>query len=528
MGKKLKKLRWSQIISLVPAILFLAYVLWMALGSFPGAVHEAIKSTSLSGEGFVKVTSDLEGVMQENFYKKEQYIHLNGLVTRVLGINNLNNRQKLANGYVAAFDQNMKTGNASKNVIALAEFLEERNIPFVYTLVPRITDMHDVEYAPGYGGKDWDDIAEVIDKVSKAGVDHIDMKTWFAENGWGVEDVFFKTDHHWKPQAALAAARCTMEYLSAQGISGYQEQWLLDEQWDIAVYEDLFLSSNGERTGALYAGVDDFPVYTPKFETDYQYSGLLQTKKTWLYYDNLLDMSQLTRNYFKKSSYNMYMYSDYPIRTTVNRNGYNDQRVLLMGDSYKKPYEYFLTTQFKEVYTIDLRYYTDGTLVQYLEEIQPDLVIMCHNTSMLTDKELFEFGIDKYREDLEATDVENAQILEIPELSLNAIKAKNHFAVVCGNLEPNQTYTLTVDSTSLEGGKDWYVQMGLQNLSTNKVVESRFFDANSEEPQKWIFTTPESVSGNYTIYLYAGVRNCTSGVAARVQGIKLYKGVIED
>ncbi|MCD7748976.1 MAG: hypothetical protein LUH42_02880, partial [Oscillospiraceae bacterium] len=137
---------------------------------------------------------------------------------------------------------------------------------------------------------------------------YIDMDAWFEENGWSMEDVFFKTDHHWMPQAGLAAARVTMELLSQQGLTEYDSTLLEDENWTVTVLEDWFLGSHGKRVGTLYAGVDDISVYTPNFATNYTYSGLKRYTTTWYYSDTILDLEYADNaDYFNDNPYCIYI-----------------------------------------------------------------------------------------------------------------------------------------------------------------------------------------------------------------------------
>lgn len=50
------------------------------------------------------------------------------------------------------------------------------------------------------------------------------------------------------------------------------------DSYERTVYEDLFLGSQGKRVGSLYAGVDDFAVYTPKFDTSFTYTTPYETR----------------------------------------------------------------------------------------------------------------------------------------------------------------------------------------------------------------------------------------------------------
>ncbi|MCC8138026.1 MAG: hypothetical protein LIO76_08200 [Clostridiales bacterium] len=507
----------------IPSVLFLVFLFYMMINTYTGTVKSTVESTELSVSGFESLTDSLEEVLQSDFYDKNFYINLNGLSTRVLGINTLNERVKLANGHLGTQGSAVDLTENEQNLIELNEFLSDRGIGFVFIPAPGKSSFYGAEYAPGYSSTAWMNIDSMINAMNEAGVSAIDMDAWFEENGWDMDDVYFKTDHHWRPEAALAAARCTMELLSEQGLADYHEEWLQDENWTITVLENWFLGSHGKRTGFLYTGADDFSVYVPDFATDYTYSGLSKGTTTWIYRNTLLDLSYTKeKDYFNDNVYMTYMFADYCLRRTTNEEGWNDKRVLIMGDSYKNTLEYFLTTQFREVYTIDLRYYTDGTLAEYVEEIQPDIVIMCNNN--LGMESLYDFGVEEYLEAAEtANDDEESLLIEDAVIEAQADNNSN-FIVLYTNLEPNQAYTLTLDASAYEGGNDLFVQMSLQNLSTNRAVCNRYFDANSEEKQTWVFTTPESTAGVYAVYLYAGTKGNTGNASVEISNIELREG----
>ncbi|MCD7855957.1 MAG: hypothetical protein LUG66_10145 [Clostridiales bacterium] len=526
-----EKIKLKTIIRIIPAALFLIFLYYMMIKNYNGTLRDTVENTKISIEGFTSLSDTFEGTLQNNIYGKSKYINLNGLMTALLGIKDLNDRQKLSNGYLTWTGRLLDVTDASENIIELNNFLSDRNIDFIYLLAPASASIYDAEFAPGYTSEASKNIDAMTDALTAGGVDVIDMDSRYEEMGLGTEDVFFVTDHHWKPEAALKAAKCTMEKLAAKGAVDYSEDLLSDENWNVTVYEDIFLGSHGKRTGTKYAGVDDISVYEPKFPTNYSYSGLRYNTTTWEYHDNLLDMSYTEKaDYFNDNPYCIYMYRDYPIRTAINTEAPNDKKILITGDSFKIPYEYFLTTQFKEVYTIDLRYYTDGTLPEYIEEIQPDIVLMCSDENDMTEETVCDFRIEEYL-DLLKSQPENALTdkIEIGNASVSAQEDNdNCFSVLYTDLEPNQAYTLTVDSAAYSGGEDWYVQMTLQNLSSNEAVCNRYFDIGSNEKQKWIFETSGETDGVYAIYLYAGTKGHTAGASTEVTGIELYKGIIEE
>lgn len=520
------KINAKTILMLIPSAIFLVFIFYMLARNVTGEVKETIKDTEISFYGFSQLSGEFEDTLQENFYQKNDFINLNGLTTRVLGINTLNERHKLANGYLARTENEVDTSDYSASVIELDEFLSDRGIEFLYVLAPSKEAFYGTEFLPGYSSSAWKNIDSMISALDSAGVNTLDMDAWFEENGWSTEDVYFITDHHWMPQAGLAAARVTMELLSQQGLAEYDSTLLEDDSWTVTVLEDWFLGSHGKRVGTLYAGVDDISVYTPNFATNYSYSGLPQGSTTWRYSDSILNLSYTESiDYFGSDPHCIYLYGEYPVQIIKNTEACNNKRVLVVGDSFRRVWEYFLTTQFSEIYSIDPRYYTDGSFVQYVEEIQPDIVIMCSNTYSLGSS-VYTFGIVEYEAALAQTQTDGLSVTDLSDAAIAASDSANSFTVLCTDLTPGQTYTLTVDGTAYSGGEDLYVQTTLQDLSTNKAIYNRYFDANSADTQTWIFTVPEG-SDTYAIYFYAGTKGHTANVSASLEGVRLYTGIYE-
>ncbi len=523
---KRQKVCWA-----IPVLAFLAFISCMMIGSISDEVMEEIGTTRLSVSSMRELSDSFDGVLEESAFRRENYIDLNGLVTKALGINSLNERQRLRNGYLVGFEETDEAAvlSCAENVIEVNAFLEERDIDFVYLLAPSKAAFYDVEFAPGYETDAWKGVDEMMGALGQSEVTTIDMDTWFEENGWTTEDVYYKTDSHWRPQAAMAAARETMALLSEQGLAEYDESLLQEESYSVLTLEHWFLGNAGQRVGRFYAGVDDMEVYLPDFTTDYMCAFLSTGTTDWTYTDNPLNLWYLdNKDYYNTDPYGVYLYGNYPQQVVTNSAAPNAKRLLVMGDSFRRPWEYFLTTQFQEIYYIDLRNYSDGTFAQYVEEIQPDLVIMCTQSTDHLD-EFYLFGTEEYRAALDATSVAGADIAIQENAAIEAQETNaDNLVVLCDNLEPGQTYTLTVDSTAYSGGEDQFVQMTLQDLSDNTAVYNRYFEANSGETQKWIFTTPEDESGSYSIYLYAGTRGHTAGASAEVTGVTLRQGIFEE
>lgn len=89
-----KKVQFKTVVAAIPMVLFLFFMYFMMIMTYTGTVKSTVEETEWSFEGFTTLSDSLEEVLQENFYDKNSYINLNGLITRVLGNHTLNERQK--------------------------------------------------------------------------------------------------------------------------------------------------------------------------------------------------------------------------------------------------------------------------------------------------------------------------------------------------------------------------------------------------------------------------------------------------
>ncbi len=518
----------SKLVYAVSATVFLTFVFYFATMTYTGAVQKTVENTKWSFNSFVGLSNQFEKVLQNGVYKKYGFINLNGRIAKYLGFNTLNHRQKLANGFLHIFENERNINDFAVNVVKLNKFLSERGIVFLYVLAPSKGSFYDAKFAPGYSSSAWKSIDNMTKILKPAGVNVIDMNAWFEENGWRMEDVFFRTDHHWLPQAGLVAARRTMELLEQRGVAEYDEEKLQEDNYEVKVYKNWYLGSDGKRTGKYYAGVDDISAYLPKFSTDYKYAGLPNGKTIWTYKNNILSLDYVRRkNYFTEDPNCMYLFGSEDSDIVTNSLAHNTKRVLIVGDSYRRVWEYFLATQFQRIYYIDLRGYEDGSLAQRIEEIKPDIVLMCTSGYTFYDKRLYKFGIEEYDLALAETNPDDPKILlgdfEIPAQDRN----NNNFVVAGTNIRAGQTYSLTMDSVEILKGRSRHIQITLIDQTTTKPIANHYFEAGKAGKQKWVFTVPKKPN-NYGLYLYAGTKGYTTNNSVKVTNVLLQKGIQED
>lgn len=510
-------------LALLPAVIFLLFLFGMMVKTGGNGAVETIKGTELSFSGFENLSYDFEESLQGQCYQKEFFINLNGLTTRILGIHSLNQRQKLENGCLSYDEEIIDITDPGERVIGLHNFLQKKGIDFLYVLAPTAASIYDAQFAPGYESDARENITNMVQLLSEAKVNVINVDALYEENGLGSQDVLFKTDHHWRPEGAFFATHKSLQYMRDVFGIDYDNSMADFSDWDVVKYEDCFLGSHGKRVGSQYAGVDDISIIRRKGLGTVSFS-CLHRDGTWSYPNSLFKDSYLWEpDYFNQNPYAAYLGGDYPLAVIKNDQALNQKRALVIGDSFRLPVETFLASYFTELYHLDTRYYTDGTVAQFVDEIQPELVLMYTYEYGLSKEDRYQFGVEEYQEAKAAFQNQEAPVF-LGELSLGAGDNDQTFLLAFSNLAPGTPYTCTIDGVSLQGGDSAYVQMTLQDLSANKEVCSHYFETDCKQSQKWIFMTGAE-DHTYAVYLYAGTKGHTAGLSVSLEGVCLEKGI---
>ena len=202
-------------------------------------------------------------------------------------------------------------------------------------------------------------------------------------------DAFFKTDHHWKIETAFWAFTKIVEQTGSDIPKGY----LSMESYNTEKTEAVILGSNGRKTGYLYGGLDDMTIITPGFDTSVRFVAEEENidregsfEEAYLFYERLNGDS-----IYETAQYDIYLGRDYGLCSLECQNAPSDQKILIIKDSYARPVITFMGTVYSRVDVIDMRYY-EGNVYEYVEQTQPDMVIVMYNPYMLNTVGNFDFN----------------------------------------------------------------------------------------------------------------------------------------
>ena len=220
--------------------------------------------------------------------------------------------------------------------------------------------------------------------LKEEGIPVLDLKTALREKNQADEEIFFVTDHHWKPHSGFVACQAICEELQKRYGFDYHREYTESSNYDVKTYPDWFLGSYGKKVGLYFtwSGADDFDVITPKFLTSFtEWIPSEKTVRQGSFSDTMLHMEHMDKNYYGENPYTTYSGGDYRLQIIRNKLLPDGPRIAVVRSSYACVVTPFLALQAGELHVIDDREgdYPPGDPVDlgsYFQDIQPDYVIV--------------------------------------------------------------------------------------------------------------------------------------------------------
>lgn len=393
----------------ITALLFLlltAAGLTLVLTAFVGGEGEleGLLKSAVRERDPEAVLSEAESAVNSDLDRDHLFIQLYGGVQRLSGrrvIQDMvagNTVAKLSTGALnfvnlgAAIQPDREAvGRRAQATAELAAKLEVRGIPYLYIAAPQKIQ-RGVQVLPQGLEENGNATCDAyLAELDRLGVDYLDLRPVFESNGI-YANWFFRTDHHWKPEAAFFA----WQYLSGELDLryGYETPPALTDpdNWSTRMLDDFFLGSQGKRVGSLYAGVDDFTIYTPKFDTNLTYTNSDGSfDRSGPFAQSVCFPERVEeRDWFNGNPYTYYSGGDYGMATMVNHNNPKGPKVVLLRESFACVLAPFLALSCSELTTIDLRHFS-GDLMDTIRELEPDLVLTLYTASTTGLDNMFNF-----------------------------------------------------------------------------------------------------------------------------------------
>lgn len=334
------------------------------------------------------------------FPLKKLFVELNGACCRMGGRRLCNGAVKVGNGMLVRPNDIRLNGQAAA-AVAFAGWLRKRGIEYVYVQLPCKMDLGGKMCPACFTHTSYQAADGLLAELSNGGVEMIDLRPELASDSERVRRFFYRTDHHWNNDAVFFAFRRVASRL------GYEVN---DADWTRSTVADCFLGSTGRRTGRWFCGKDDMILYYPKFKTQMSLdipSAHLHVVGSFQQ-TNMRNASKIHPGEVNERAYSeAYVGEIAPIAFHRNETAPVRRRVLVIGDSFVRPLEAFLSTAVTDLCVVDPRRYRKGTIADCVRSFKPDIVLQMQNPSTLTNdyhggkpsgrSAFFTYGISAFR-----------------------------------------------------------------------------------------------------------------------------------
>ncbi|MGN0352655.1 MAG: DHHW family protein [Roseburia sp.] len=356
------------------------------------------------GEEISSLVQQVESCINENVYEKYSWIEVYGTTQEVLGTNVENgfSYAKDSEGALYYANESYQQDCVESNIdqmIQIIEITEESGAkPFVL-LAPDKYDENKDTYEEGIPYvNDNPVLDQVVEALQEEEVPYIDTRDYIEDiEAQTEETLFYDTDHHWRTKAAF--------YMFQKLIGGIETAYdeNLDpqriycdlENYNIVHYEDYFLGSMGRETGVAYAGLDDFDLIYPQFDTNYEhtYRSTADSDEVVL---NGNFMSSILETYNMRDDTSIYETDRYSVYLgavnmedhILNLNQKEGPKVLIIRDSFMAPVAAFFSEVCSEMDLIwDVRY--GESIEELIRNGDYDYVIIESGTNNLANEDIY-------------------------------------------------------------------------------------------------------------------------------------------
>ncbi len=495
------------------ALVFLLIILGLTVANLPLTI-EAVTSGIQAGNGLQGLTEKVKAAyLTDDFSKKTSFVDLAGLHARLTGRQKFNNVITLKNNMLAYETETVgDAGSRASGVAKFAEWLQARDIGFLYVQMPYKMDVNGALLPTGLENAVHRNADDMVDSLSALGVNTVDLRDEICSTGDQLKTYFYDTDHHWNALGAFRGFQLTAEALQSlfpQELSTLPDVTDLDN-WQVTTYADRFLGSQGKRVGKFYGGVDDLVLVTPDFPTRMSMSNLKYRRFTvGTFEDTILQKEYLTGevSYHGQNHYAVYVGGDYPLVQHRNASAPVNKKILILKDSFALPYQSFMSTLFTAVDVIDPRHYTDQSVGDYIMQYEPDAVLLAINPNMIYQQEYTRFATE------DAQAFYQLEPIIQQDVTVAATDADYSYAPLAPGLEPDTLYRLDLEGIDLTAGEVSGVAVTLYERATKTQHANYIFDLDygtKSGDYTWYFRTPATQTP-CELFFYAGMPGATSG-----------------
>lgn len=331
-------------------------------------------------ENFETMTADVLG---SNHLLKEVYGAASRLLQPEAVFDDGNPIVRMPGGYLIQFHGGgspFRTDWAADRIGGLKEFCAQRNIPVYYVSYPgksTYTDSRPEDF--GVMGDDKDQRAALLGRIRENGVPVLNLEDDFKARGFSQEEVFYKTDHHWKTEMGLLAAREIAEMLKTEASLEIYPELLTEDHFHARKFPKSWLGETGRKVSVAWVGdLDDYVFYEPVFETELEYHVPSAGINTEGGFSDIIDWSRFgdDTDLYDNSLHYVYM-KDCGTITHIRNRKLTGANILLIKDSFSVPVMPFLALTCGNITWWDMRG-NRYSVFDYIDRHRFDAVVIAY------------------------------------------------------------------------------------------------------------------------------------------------------
>jgi len=314
-----------------------------------------------------KFTADYESYVNDQFLLRDEWITLKSYTETLFGKVENNGVIYGKDGYLFEKLTSYDEARLKLNIEAVQKFCEKYpELSVKFALIPNSYEVLSYKLPIASPVLDQEKlINDIYNQVSSA--ENVDiLSSLKAHNS---EYIYYKTDHHWTTLGAYYAYEKLCDVLDVQkvDISTLKEN----------VVED-FYGTYFSKAKSFTIKPDVIKYYDVNAKLDLMAAdttGKFVPEKS---YETLYDVEKFDT----RDKYSAFTYSNNSLTVITNNGEYEKERLLLIKDSYSNSLVPFLSTEYKEIVMVDLRYMFNISMV--LEQYDFDDVLIMYNVSTFT------------------------------------------------------------------------------------------------------------------------------------------------
>ena len=329
------------------------------------------------------------------YYWMELFGYINKALNKNVVVSKGNMYIQLDNGQLVYAVPQADVETAASNVAILKEYCDSLDIEFLYVNFPskpvNDNELKDIGIAT-YTNKNAD---MLISNLKKYCVPVLDIRESMTQRDESLYFWFFKTDHHWRIEAGLFAAKEIINKLNEEFDFHLKTDVLDEKRFVYERYEQCWLGETGRQMSKAYSGLDDFVKIVPDYDTQMEYIVPEIEMNVRGDFSVLIDESRYNKEtslecIYDNSWYYSYLMSNYGYAVIKNKMNESEKKILLIKDSFSLAVAPFLALTTDEVIMWDLRY-NRNSLKDYLDENDIDVVVIALTETSIIKSIMFEY-----------------------------------------------------------------------------------------------------------------------------------------